>query len=379
VRSLDDRTLVVELEGPTSYFLHLLELSTTFPEPRHSVEASGDGWTDPNVLVTNGPFRLMDWQRGAGLSLARNPTYHGQFTGNVQQVEYLVSRAWSSLLELYAEHQLDVLSLAGIGYLPIAELDAVRRRHAAEYIFAPDLGTWCVGFDVSRPPFSDRRVRRAFVLATDREWWADDVERGTVSPGTGGFVPPGMTHHSPDIGLPHDPEQARRLLAEAGYPDVSDFPAVTVVWPDEPRSAFQCAQLQQRWRVVLDVDIPFERPEPGAYLDMLQEQPPHIFFMGWLADYPDPDNFLRVGFLQQPTEWRNAEYIRLVEQARRIADQAARMKLYRQADRMLIDEAVILPLCYTRSHLLIKPWVKQYPLSPVKRWFWKDVVIEPHR
>jgi oligopeptide transport system substrate-binding protein len=103
-----------------------------------------------------------------------------------------------------------------------------------------------------------------------------------------------------------------------------------------------------------------------------------MYFIGWTADYPDPDSFLRVGLAERWTRWQHEGYARLVEQARRSADQRARMDLYRQADRILIDEAALIPLIYARNHLLVKPWVKKYPTSSIKDWFWKDVVIEPH-
>jgi ABC-type oligopeptide transport system substrate-binding subunit len=97
-----------------------------------------------------------------------------------------------------------------------------------------------------------------------------------------------------------------------------------------------------------------------------------------LADYPDPDSFLRASWWRVSTTWQNETYERLVEGARRLEDQEERMKMYQQADRTLVEEAPLLLLYYGRFHLLVKPWVRKYPTSPVKQWFWKDVIIEPH-
>src|SRR5690606_14615004 len=117
---------------------------------------------------------------------------------------------------------------------------------AEEYVSAPQITILYVGFDTDRPPFDDRRVRRAFVLGMDREEHADTFHRGHWAPASGGFVPPGMPGHSPGIALPHDPDEARRLLAEAGYPGGSDFPPVTLLVSDF--RARESEQLVGWWR-----------------------------------------------------------------------------------------------------------------------------------
>ncbi len=241
---------------------------------------------------------------------------------------------------------------------------------------APQPGTCYVGFDVSQPPFDNVRVRRAFVLATDRETLADVALRGFHFPATGGFIPPGIPGHSPGIALAYDPDQARNLLAEAGYPGGRGFPAVEALTIVAPVGLSE--YLQPQWRENLGIEVTWETMEYAEARDRLRREPPHIFVGGWTASYPDPDNFLRVALPLNETGWQNEAYDRLVEQARKVTEQAERMKLYGQADRILVEEAVIVPLSYARYHLLVKPWVRKYPMSPVNVWFWKDVIIEPH-
>jgi oligopeptide transport system substrate-binding protein len=113
-------------------------------------------------------------------------------------------------------------------------------------------------------------------------------------------------------------------------------------------------------------------------LDTLDSRPRQMWIMGWVADYPDPDNFLRACEWRTHTTWQNQSYDELLEGARRVTDQRARMKIYQQAERILIEEAAILPLFHPRWHLLVKPWVRRYPTSPLRQSFWKDVIIEPH-
>jgi oligopeptide transport system substrate-binding protein len=374
VRALDEVTLVVELERPASYFLDLLTFHATCPVPRHVVEVHGEAWMmEVGNIVTNGPFRLEGWQRAESLVLVRNPEYHRRFRGNVQRVELALLTEWSAILEMYEADDLDILNLL---WLPPAEKDRARQRHAGEYVSLPWLATSYVGFDVSRPPFDDVRVRRAFVLATDRERLADVAMRGYPFPATGGFVPPGMPGHSPGIGLPYDPEQGRQLLAEAGYPGGRGFPVVDALVA--LRFIPQGEYLQAQWRENLGVEITWGTMGKAMFLGRMNRARLHMFLLAWLPVYPDPDNFLRAGPNWNQIRWRNEAYDRLVEEARRVVDQGERMRMYHEADRILVAEAVIMPLVYRRRHMLVKPWVSRYPTSAKKDWFWKDVIIEPH-
>jgi oligopeptide transport system substrate-binding protein len=187
-----------------------------------------------------------------------------------------------------------------------------------------------------------------------------------------------MPGHSVGVGLPYDPEGACQLLVEAGYPGGFGFPRVDFLVPTgsvhEEVSEYQGAE----WREILGVHIPGEVMDWAILLDKLLEEPPHMFLTAWVADYPDPDNFLRANPIRPETGWQNKTYDRLVEEARRVMNQGERMRLYQAADRILMEEAVVVPLLYYRSHMLVKPWVKRYPTSAASQWFWKDVIIEPH-
>ncbi len=369
VRAMDETTLVVELEEPAGYFLQLLVRPDYFPVPRHVVEAHGAAWTVPRNLVTNGPFRLETWRRGEVLILARNPDYYGHFQGNVQRVELFPLPDWSDRLQRYETGGLDVL---GITYFPSTKRELARQRHAGEYVLRPVLQTCFLVFDANRPPFDDARVRRALVLATNRETLAEEVLQGYAAAATGGLLPQGMPGHSPDIGLPYNPERARRLLAEAGYPGGRGFPAVDAL-------AFRAVEarvvyLQSQWREILGIEIAWQTPEWATFLNQLNNERHHVFCAMWVADYPDPDNFLRVSRAETWAGWRNEQYDHLVDKARRVMEQEERMKHYRQAEEILIKEAPILPLTYEQDNLLIKPWISYYPTTASRAVFWKDVL-----
>ncbi len=371
VQALDATTLSVDLEQPTGHLLHLIADCATFPLPRHVVRKHGDDWTDVDKIVTNGPFLLDNWDVGKRIVLSRNPKYHGRFRGNLEQVE-LVFPSSSSNLEMYESDELDIVPLS------YNDLDRSKRKHPEEYVFLPTLTTFFIGFNVRCPPFDDVRIRRAFVLATDREEYANVILKGGKKPATGGFIPPGMPGHSATIGLPYDPVRAQELLFEPGYSKGSNFPKVEGMVEAFPHSRQRWwSWLVDHWKNTLDVEIISHSLKWRAFISRLEKDPPNIFSCSWTADYPDPDSFLRTSTIEQYTGWKNDTYDHLIERARRRLDQSERIKLYQEAERILIEEAPVMPLTYMQAHLLIKPWVRRFPLSTIFRFYSTDIIIDP--
>lgn len=375
VHAVDELTLEVELEGPTSYLPHLMTHWLTYPLPRHVLERRGEEWTEAGNIVTNGPFRLESWQPGQSMTLVLNSEYHGQFRGNVSRVELSLNIDPREELRMYEEEDLDVCYLWEL--LP-PEMDNARQQHAEEYVSGPSLTSWLVGFNMSRPPFDDVRVRRAFTLAIDRDTLAGVDMRGHFFPATGGVVPPTMPGHSPGIGLRHDVEAARELLAEAGFPGGAGFPQAIFLALPSPAVQQAIRQLQAQWEKNLGVRIAIDTRRWERYLPSYRDAQGHLFFNAFKASYPDPDHCLRGISSGRRTWWRNDAYDRLLDEARQANDQGDRMMLYKQADRILMDEAPLIPIGYGRQHLLVKPWVSTYPTSAIKHFFWKDVSIAPH-
>ncbi len=371
IRVLDDFTLLVDLEEPTGYFLQLLTCPATFAISHYVVDTYGAAWCEVEHLVTNGPFRLAEWKRGEKLILTRNADYCGRFSGNLVRVE-LTLLAEQQSLDKYDTGEHDIG-----GSMDWRVIEQVRQRRAGEHVRVSEAYTVGVGFDTTRAPFDKVQVRQAFVCAVDRETLARDVMHDLVAPATGGFVPPGLPGHSPGIGLTYDPERARRLLAEAGYPQGHGFPAIEA-WASFPLADQRIHHLQTQWREHLGIDITWQILDWDDYQVQVPAHPPHLFQFGWIADYPDPDNFLRVALYQPPRCWRNLQYDELIDTARHITDPVQRLKFYQAADRLLMQEAGIMPLTYGQAHLMIKPWVKRYPTSALRASYWKDVITEPH-
>jgi oligopeptide transport system substrate-binding protein len=173
---------------------------------------------------------------------------------------------------------------------------------------------------------------------------------------------------------------ARRLLSEAGFPGGQGFPAVTLVGPDNRFTDLNYRWLSEQWEQHLGVSIKYRLLSLSENLTATRggDNRPHLWPINWVADYPDPDNFLRVAWLAYQTPGQNEAYLQLVERARTVPKQTQRLALYRQADQMLVENAYLVPVYHMRQVSLLKPWVRQYPVSPMNVCYWKDVIIEPH-
>jgi oligopeptide transport system substrate-binding protein len=379
VKALDDYTLEIRLEGPTAYLPYLLADPLTFPLPNWAIQAHGEAWATPGNMVTNGPYTLLEWQRGEQLVLERNPHYGGRFPGNAHRVECRIFTDHKPALEAYAADDIDVSDMASGEAGVMAQIRSV---HGEELIFTPRLNTNYLIFGADLEPFDDVRVRKAFAHAVDQEALIRELMQEQYLAATGGVVPPGMPGHSPDIGLAYDPEAARHLLARAGYPGGEDFPCVAFLHTHGLGDESFIPFLQRAWSQNLGVDVEVTTLAWEPFLSRLEIQPPDLMLGGWIADYPDPDNFLRVVFHSREglneSRWQDTRFDALVEEAARLTDKRRRLDLYQEADRILVaEQAVILPLSYGRGAILVKPWVSHYSKTSAYTDHLKELVVEP--
>jgi ABC-type oligopeptide transport system substrate-binding subunit len=352
VSALDDWTLAVELEEPVGYFMYLMAHYAAFPVPRHAVEALGEAWAAPQHLVCNGPFRLASWKPGESLTLERNPFYTGRFPGNLQAVEFDLVYDHDRFQARYEADELDVVGLG------TRHLERMRYRYPGEYLTAPAPGISFMGFNLAYPPLDDRRVRQALVHALDRAALVELLSYGYPMPTSGGFLPPGVPGHSPENSLPYDPERARQLLAEAGFPGGRGLPELNLFALKSKELNRMGEFVARAWKETLGVTLRVQ--EHDLIEDFNTPELPGMWFITWAADYPDAQEVVGVG----------------VNDARRCLDPQRRARMYQQADRLLAEDAVVMPVNYMRQHLLIKPWVKNFHPGMVHFFFFKDVILE---
>lgn len=376
VRAVGDDLLEVRLERPASFFPQLLTHPVTFALPRWIVEGPDQPWTDVGVFVGNGAFRIEAWHPGRSMVFERNGLYRGLSRGNVTRVEAPIIGDYDTLLKDFDAESLDGISLLQADPATSHRLRAAYRRRFAT---TPSLTTVYLAFDCSRPPFDSRAVRQALAQAIDRQALLETA--GAHRPVPGGFLPPGMPGHTTAIGLGFDPAEARRLLAEAGLADGKGFPEVELLYARAPGAANTVPDhLVRTWEEKLGLRVRPVGVDWAEWLRRRDHQPAAIAISGWSADYPDPDDMLRLQFHSREgmntIRWHNSQFDELTERAAAVSDRRQRIELYQQADRILVEEqAAIVPLWYSQGRRLVQPYVKLPPVPSFLMRF-KDVVVE---
>ncbi len=377
ITAIDPFTLVIELEEPCGYFPYLLGDPILFAVPKHVVEREGNAWTEPGRIVTNGAFQLDSWDQSSGKTIhfSRNPHYSGNYKGNV---EHVALSSYQNELDMY--HAFVAGKLDRVEFLiPPMKQDELKHYQELGQLNVSTLPfVDAIYFVADKPPFNNPNLRRAFALATDRKKLAGEIQNQI--PATGGYIPPELPGHSPDIGLPYDPKEARRLLDAAGYPQGRGFPQVNMLLGLvglKKGDDLVFTSLHEMWKENLGITIQ-NCWNDSDKMEFETCQNFHFFFVGWLADYPDPASFLQTNYLIEQSHWQSPKYEALVEEGRRTLDHGQRMNLYRQADRILMEEAVILPLFYGHIYELRQPWVQKSTGSSIYSPKWKDITLLPH-
>ena len=232
--------------------------------------------------------------------------------------------------------------------------------------------------DGTQPPFDDPKVRRAFAMALDREKLIEEVYEGTVQLANG-LLPPGIPGYSESLlGIPFDPDMARQLLAESRYAD--DFPEVfyTAVDLDGAPPASVRFMLDA-WKEELGIEVQAALHEGDEYYYQLEEIAQHLYTYGWVADYPDPENFLDLLLHSEASDSRyvNPKFDSLLEAARAELDREARLDLFRQAEQLLMDDAGIIPIFHVKDFVLVRPHVNDFSISPVGQPSISGITLDP--
>lgn len=345
VRALDDRTLEVQLENPTPFFLDLCATPSLEPVPMRVIERYGDDWIKPGRIVTNGAYTLEHWRINDHIRLRKSPLYWDRAHVALETIDALPIAKANVAYNFYASGEADLVLDKGLA--PPALLDTLKLR--PDFHAAPFLGSYFLRFNCARGPFADSRVRRAFALVVDRELLTKKITRAGELPARM-LVPPGIPGYTSPPGLSGDVAEARRLLAEAGYPGGRGFPLVRYLYNESELNEAIAVELQSRWRDTLGVTVNLARQEWKVYLNSLNSLDYDIGRSTWVGDYPDPNTFLDMFIANSGnnrTGWSNADYDALITAAARETDPARRFTILAQAEEFLVaKQAVVCPLYF---------------------------------
>ena len=351
VQAQDDQTLIVTLRHPASYFLAITTFEVTYPQRQDVIEKFAMRWTEPKNIVTNGPFRLTHWRHENEIELSANPTF---FRGkpSLEKVTMYMVNEKTTAVTMFEQGNLDFIDDHSI-----PPLDKPRLSKMPGYKLVPQLRGEYYAFAVDRKPFDNPKIRKAFAMAIDRDV-LPKILQGGQTPATS-WIPPGMLAHNPEIGLKFNPAGAQGLLKEAGYPDGKGLPPIVLGYNTDEEKKLVAEAIQSMWQKHLGVVVKIENQEWKVFLKKLQTDPFPAFRSGWGADYPDPDNFMKLFTSNSGNNhgrWKNSRYDQLLELAARELDAKKRAQLYDDAQKMLTEtDAAIVPLYWKAEATMLNP------------------------
>ena len=370
---LDGRTVRITIDSPKEYFLAKLSYPTAAVVDRRQVEALGAEWWKSEEINGSGPYKLLRWDPDEVIILQRFDDYHTPV-----ELEYLISPRvvlpGAGGLDMYLTNAWDGLYVS-LRSLDVVRADPVLSEELREY---NQLTSHFIVLDGTQPPFDDPKVRRAFAMALDREKLIEEVYEGTVQLANG-LLPPGIPGYSESLrGISFDPAMARQLLAESKYAD--DFPEVfytTLDLDGEPPGSVQF--MIDAWKAELGIEVQAALHDSEDYYYQLEEIGQHLYTYGWVADYPDPENFLDLLLHSEAHDSRyvNPKFDSLVEAARVELDREARLELFREAEQLLMDDAGIIPIFHVKDFVLVRPHVNDFSISPVGQPRISGITLDP--
>ncbi|MEN6478382.1 MAG: peptide ABC transporter substrate-binding protein [Anaerolineales bacterium] len=355
---VDEHTLRITIDSPKSYFLAKLTYPTAAVVDLEEVEREPQTWfTDPNP---SGPFGLEELSKER-IVLARNDRYVGK-QASITRAVYDLSA--SSPMTQYETGEIDITAFGGDEIDRV--LDPYNPLHN-EYVGFPELSVQYLGLNVEQAPFDDPLVRRAFAYAIDREKLANLVLNQTALPAYTVLPPtmPGYTESAPGTVPTYDPEEARRLLAASSYGSADRLPpiALTVAGTTgylSPVDEAVMAMIEES----LGIAMTAEQVDWADMLEDMNRQRYQLYSAGWIADYPDPQNFIDVQFYsksaQNHTGYANSEVDALLEKARVEQDEGRRSELYAEAERIVLNDAPWITLTHGYAYYLVKPYVQGF-------------------
>ena len=356
VSAPDDSTLVVELANPCSYFGSLAAFATLSPVQEATIEANGEAWaTAPETYVSNGPFYMTEWVPGSHITFSKNPYYWNADAIKLDRLKFVLMEDSNAAYSAYQTGE--VLMIKDV---PTEEIPSLTGTD--DFYVDPIIGTYYISLNIQKAPFDDVNVRKALSLAIDREYVASTLMQGTYT-AAGNFMGSGWMDtdgtefmSNANGGKPYidttnfeaNLEEAKQLLADAGYPDGEGFPTISYTTNDAGYHKVVAEYLQQAW-AELGIDLQVNIVEWSSFTPMRRSGDFEVARNGWVGDYSDPSNMLELFCTTNGNndgKFSNADFDAAIDTSRSTLDAAERSTALHTAEDILMDQAGCIPLAY---------------------------------
>ena len=379
VRVKDAGVLQVELEHPTPYFLAMQNHYAWFPVHKGTIESfgamaeRGTRWTRPGNLVSNGPFTLTSWLPNELLSVRRNPHYWDAESVRLDGIDFHPIDNHQTEERAFRSGLLHITST-----IPLHRIAVYRKNRPEVLHIHPYYGSYFYRLNVSRPPFNNPLVRKAFAYALDREEIVNNVLKGDEQPGYH-FVPPGDLNYVSKSRVAFNVERARSLMAEAGYPEGRGFPMVEILYNTSEAHRTIAETVQRMWREYLNVEVRLLNQDWKVYLSSMNNLDYDVARSAWIGDVADAINFLEcfqtdVG--NNRTGWSSPRYDALIQESYQEADIGKRTSLLQEAEALLLEESPIIPIYFYTWKFLKAVEMQGFKPNILGYLRWKDIYLD---
>ncbi len=379
----DDKTLIVKLTHPNSFFLQLLDHHSYYPLHQKTIEKFGtiddanSKWTLPGNFVGNGPFVLRDWQVNKVITLVKSETYWDRDKVKLNAVHFLPIDDQQAEERAFRAGK---VHLTNTPQLDIEKVAKYRNEHPDLLRIYPTYATYYYEINTQVEVLNDVRVRRALAYAIDRDLLVGKVTKAGEIPAYS-MLPPDPNGYQPKNYYRYDPVRAKALLAEAGFPEGKEFPEFTILYNTHDNHRKVALAIQQMLKNTLNINVQIENKEWKVYMAARDNHEHQIARAGWLADYVDPSNFFDVFRSysgNNRSAWASAAYDELMLKVESTVDLNERNKLFEEANKILADEMPIIPLYYYVDVNLVSPAVKNWANNVMHFHPLKEVYLDPN-
>jgi len=357
VKAVDEKTLEVTLENACPFFTEIVAFPALVPQREDIVTKDATKWAlNPETYVGNGPYKLTSWEHDSKITFEKSETYWDKASIVAPKIEWYLMNDQNAILSAFKNGQVQYAK-----NIPTDEFAA--EKAAGTLKILPLLGTYYVDLVNSKPPFDNPKIRKAFSLAVDRNYLVEKVKKGGETPASG-FIPYGIADvkQEPDFrttageyistkaeDYDKNVAEAKKLLAEAGYPDGKGFPKTTFGLNSGSGHEPVAEALQQMWKEKLGVEVEVLAQEWNVFQQSRKDGVYNINRNGWIGDYMDPSTFMDIfttGNGQNNAKYSNPKYDEFIAAARKETDGAKRIQLFHDAEKVLMDDAAIAPLYF---------------------------------